>query len=389
MDLRVQFAGEWQKDEIPFAELCRRYGISRKTGYKWVERYYDAGPSALEPRSSRPHSNSRAIDEKIVAMLVHMRTLHPLWGPKKLLRRLVEKHPDVKFPVASTVGDILKRKGLVRARPRRRGFVVPATQPFLDCEAPNDVWCTDFKGHFRVGETRCYPLTLMDGHTRFLLRCQGLEDPDTERCWPIYESAFREFGLPKAIRSDNGPPFAARGAAGLSRLSVRWIRQGIRPDRIEPGHPEQNGRHERMHRTLREETVDPPEINMRRQQAAFDRFRESYNEERPHAALGQEPPARFYEPSPRKFDPDPPDPTYFDGWELRRVLRNGTIRWRGSAVFINSALADELVGLKEVGPDRWEVFFSFMTLGVIDNRLEPDRLINVRVKKKVSPRSSV
>jgi hypothetical protein len=163
------------------------------------------------------------------------------------------------------------------------------------------------------------------------------------------------------------------------------------PDRIEPGHPEQNGRHERMHRTLGEETADPPEVNMRRQQASFDSFRESYNHERPHAALGQQPPGRLYEPSLRPFDPEPPDPLYVDGWELRRVQRNGTIRWRGSAIFINSALVNELVGLREVAPDRWEVFFSFMFLGVIDNAQAPDRLINPRVTKlkKVSPRSSV
>jgi putative transposase len=379
VDLRVQFAAEWLKDEIPFAELCRRYGISRKTGYKWIDRYSGSGPADLADRSSRPHSNSRAIEKRVVDALVAARKYYPTWGARKIRAVLAERNPDVQFPAPSTITEIFKRAGLVHPK-RRRGYCVPATQPFAVCDAPNDLWCTDFKGHFRVGDTRCYPLTIMDGHSRFLIRCVGLEETDTSRVRPIFEDAFRELGLPIAIRSDNGPPFAARGAAGLSKLAAWWVKLGIRPDRIEPGHPEQNGRHERMHRTLDQETATPPEINFVRQQRSFDRFRDRYNDVRPHAALGQQPPSRFYTPSTRPFDPCPPDPAYPDGWEIRRVQRNGTVRWRGSAIPITSALVDELVGFKEVNYDRWEVFFSFVCLGVLDEKVADQRLITPRSK---------
>ena len=309
LEQRVQFVSEWRKGEASMAALCRAFGIGRPTGYKWVERYFEDGDEgdvrALEDRPRRPLESPHAVDADRADARVRARKLHPHWGPRKLRVWLSREWPRVLWPAPSTIGEILKRHGLVPPR-RRRRRTPPSTQPFAACAEPNAVWCVDFKGQFRLcSRELCYPLTMSDAFSRFLLRCEGIQVPDTLRARPIFESAFREFGLPKAIRSDNGAPFASTAVGGLTPLSVWWIKLGIFPERIDPGKPQQNGRHERMHRTLKQETASPPKETFRAQQRAFDLFRRRYNEERPHEALGQVPPATRYEPSARPYTGDP------------------------------------------------------------------------------------
>jgi len=345
-DERIEFAREYACGLETMAELCRRYGINRKTGYKWAGRFLLEGARGMADRSSRPKSNSRAVDDEVVEFLLSVRRVHKSWGPKKIRAKAMEWYPDVAFPAASTIGEVLKRHGITKPRRRRNG-APPRTQPFSEYTAPNSVWCADYKGQFRVRGKYCYPLTIMDGFSRYLLRCDALIATTFELAKPMFQAAFREYGIPAVIRTDNGAPFASRAAGGLGRLSVWWIKLGIRPERIEPGKPQQNGRHERMHRTLKQEAASPPEPSFTRQQRAFDRFRGIYNYERPHEALGQIPPARVYQPSERRFPKELRDPVYPRNYEQRRVQHNGIIRWRGQRLFVSSSLAGELVGLRE------------------------------------------
>jgi putative transposase len=287
MDERVRFIAAIHEDPRGnFTQLCERFGISRNKGYKWLARYKELGPSGLEDRApvarSCPHKTDDAIADRVVAE----RKDHPHDGPKKLRQRMLDKG-ELAIPAASTIGEILHARGLIR--PRRARLRVPPSPNQLDpCAEPNDVWCIDFKGHFALGDkTRCDPLTLTDAATRYLLKCEALTQTHEAPVRAELERAFREFGLPKKIRSDNGPPFASKALGGLSRLSVWWIQLGILPERIEPGKPQQNGRHERMHRTLGEQTAKPPRETIPEQQRAFDYFRRDYNEERPHEASGR------------------------------------------------------------------------------------------------------
>jgi transposase InsO family protein len=286
------------------------------------------------------------------------------------------------MPAASTIGDILKRHGLIKQR-RRRVHTPPYTKPFAQCSAPNSVWCVDFKGHFKTQDgVRCYPLTIMDAYSRFLIRCEGVLDPDTENVRPIFESAFREFGMPAAVRSDNGPPFASSGAGGLTALSVWWLKLGIAHERIAPGKPQQNGRHERMHRTLKQETATPPHANLRSQQRAFDRFVRLYNEERPHEALDQRAPATEYAPSTRHFVE--PSRASFNTPETEQVLvdRDGFVRRGRAKIFIARALADELVDFHPAGDCQWEVRFGSVPLGIIDETRFAKGLIRPKQRKR-------
>jgi transposase InsO family protein/transposase-like protein len=379
MDERERFVKAYLETGAMSA-LCREFGISRKSGYKWTRRYWACGEQGLVDRSRRPQSSPTAVEEWLVDGLVRARKEYPFFGPRKLHALLVARNPGIELPAPSTIGEILRRHGLVRPRKRRRA-VPPMTQPFGQCSEPNDVWCTDFKGHFPVGDRlRCYPLTLSDAVSRYLLRCDGVTTPDEPTVKPLFESAFREFGLPDAMRSDNGPPFASTGLGRLSRLAVWWVRLGIRLERIEPGHPEQNGRHERMHRTLKEETASPPEVNLARQQLSFDRFRHRYNDERPHEALGQITPASVYTRSVRSFPDKLPALEYPDEYELRRVQPNGAIHWRGHSLFLTRCLENEVVGLKEVDFDRWQVYFGPLLLGGLDERSRPPRIVVPRKK---------
>jgi transposase InsO family protein len=320
----------------------------------------------------------------VSAAIVTARGQHPHWGPRKLRAWLQRRAPAQGWPAASTIGALLRRHGLTVPR-RRRVRAAPATAPFAPCRAPNDLWAVDFKGWFRTGDgRRCDPFTLSDGASRFLLRCQALPRTDAAHVRPVLEAALREYGLPRVIRSDNGPPFASVAAGGLSRLAVWWIKLGILPERIQPGHPEENGRHERFHLTLKQETAAPPAATGRAQQRAFDRFRQEYNHERPHEALGQQPPATVYVPSPRLYPPRVPDVTYPDGYARRYVHPNGEIIWHQHRVFVSQALAGDHVGLHEEDAGAWRVYFGPIALGWLEPgqpRLRrprhPDHSLNV------------
>jgi len=301
MDERTQFIARVLAGEDEMTVLCGEYGVSRKTGYKWLGRYIAEGAAGLAERSHAPVQHSQAHDLAVVQAVLGLRQRWPHWGPKKLRVKLVEHHPELPVPAASTIGEWLRREGVV-GRSRRRRRCPPYSQPFAAVSAANDVWCTDFKGWFRTGDgRRCDPFTLTDAHSRYLLRCQAVLRPDEANVRPIFEAAFQEHGLPRAIRSDNGPPFASPGVGGLSRLAVWWIKLGIRPERIVAGKPQQNGRHERVHRTLNQETATPPAASLPAQQKRFDAFRTVYNNERPHEALGQQTPASLYAPAPRRY----------------------------------------------------------------------------------------
>jgi len=301
MDERVQLVAEYLKGERTMTSLCQDFGVSRKTAYKWLARYAEGGPAGLHDRSRAARNHPNRLDETVVETLLLARRAHPYWGPRKILAWLARQEPELALPVASTVSALYAKYGLSLARQARRR-TPPYTDPFADACAPNRVWCADFKGDFPTGDgRRCYPLTLTDAFSRALLRCTALRSTKTVGVWPVFEAAFRELGLPDAIRTDNGTPFASRGAGGLSKLSVWWMKLGIRHERIEPGHPEQNGRHERMHRTLKQETLRPVARTARLQQGRFDRFRHEFNHDRPHEALGNDTPWSRYAPSERAY----------------------------------------------------------------------------------------
>ena len=365
MDERTQFIVESLRRELSMSALCRKYEISRKTGYKWVERFHDGGPPSLRDRGrARRHQERTA--EAIVLLLVDARKRHPTWGPRKLLFDLERRYPRLVLPASSTVGEILKRQGLIRARrPRRQ--TAPYTAPFLGCDQPNAVWCADFKGDFKLGiGRRCHPLTISDAYSRYLLRCEGLGRTDESHVRPIFESAFCEFGRPLAIRTDNGPPFATVAAGGLSRLAIWWIKLGIRPERIAPGQPQQNGRHERMHRTLKQETTKPPARTLAEQQLVFDRFRRIYNDDRPHEALAMQPPWTAYERSARYYPVKLREPEYPASFSVRSVNQKGALKWKGRMLYLAETLANEHVALQQIDNDAWRVYFADVPLGILE-----------------------
>ncbi len=367
---RTKFVLEWERlfekhrGMVNVSELCRAYGISRPTGYTWLDRYRKAGGDVrvLEDRSRRPLSNPNAMTLQIEATLVAARKLHPRWGPRKLRAWLQDRFPDHTFPSPSTIGEALKRHGLVESRRRRRRHAPVAVAPFKEPATPNGVWCIDFKGHFRTDDDAvCYPFTISDAFSRFLIRCEIVEDPDGDAVRSVLDSAFREFGLPTAIRSDNGPPFASTGAGGLTSLAVWLLRLGIRLERIAPGKPQQNGKHERMHLTLKLETAAPPKASLFLQQKAFDLFRREYNEERPHEALDQNPPATRYTPSSRTYPRKLLQPENLG--EQCRVEKGGVMRWRNEKIFISHALYGEVVHVFPLDDGSYEVSFGAIVLG--------------------------
>jgi len=365
---RMAFIVDWQREEMALAELCRLYGVSRKTGYKWIERFEAGGAVGLQDRSRAPHHHPNAVGEAEEDAIVAVRKRHPSWGPKKIKAWLTDHRPRTVWPAQSVIATILDRRGLVKRRPRRRRVPVDLT-PLSACLAANDVWGIDFKGWFRTGDgRRCDPLSLSDLASRYVLRLQALDRPDGEHVWPVIDAAFREFGLPRVIRSDNGPPFASTAAGGLSYLAVRLIKAGVLPERIAPGKPQQNGRHERLHLTVKQETANPPAANMRQQQRRFDTFRHIFNEERPHEALGQTPPARHYHPpATRPYSGRLLEPEYEADHVVRRVRSNGEIKWRNELIFLSEALVGEPVGLSEIlEGDGWLVRYGHVELGVID-----------------------
>ena len=368
MNERMEFIGLYRRDEWSMAELCREFGISRKTGYKWVERYRRHGVAGLVdyPRAPRRHPN--AVPVEIEKKIVAFRRIHHHWGPDKLRTRLRRLHPRTYWPAVSTFGEILKRHGLVVPR-RRRRRTPPYTDPFQGSKQPNDVWCADFKGWFRTGDgSRCDPFTLTDSYSRYLLRCQAVLRPDYAHVKPLIDAAFREYGLPRAIRTDNGPPFATRTLAGLSRLAMEWIKLGIVPERIAPGKPSQNGRHERMHRTLKEATAAPPRRSLRAQQKAVDHFRDEYNGERPHQALNNQIPADVFYPSPRRYPLRVPKITYPQGTVTRHIRAQGEFRWHSRQVFLSETLAGEDVAFFPIAGHQWQIRWGEMKLAIYDEK---------------------
>jgi transposase InsO family protein len=360
---RTLFIADHLRGTRSVIELCAEYGISRKTGYKWIDRFIRRGPAGLEDRSRRPRISPNATPAPIVEALVQLRHRHPTWGAKKLLAVLKRRHPEWVLPGRTAVCDLLRRKGMVQRKSARRAIGHPG-KPNSLILAPNHVWCADFKGQFRMGNGRyCYPLTVTDGYSRYLLGCQGLNSTAVDGAKPVFARLFHEFGLPQFIRSDNGVPFATNTLARLSRLSAWWIRLGVLPQLIEPGKPQQNGRHERMHRTLKAETTRPPSPAMRSQQRRFDTFRHEFNEQRPHEALEQRTPAAVYQPSARSMPAKLPPLEYPDRFEVRYVSANGGIRWNSGWVNVSTTCIGEYVGLEEIDDGIWNVYFGALRLG--------------------------
>jgi putative transposase len=363
MDQKTQFIADYLRRTLSITELCALYGVSRKTGYKWIERYLKSGPLGLEDRSRKPCSSPHQTPQHVVEAIIELRHHHPSWGAKKLLSILQRRHPSWPLPARSTVCDILSRHGLVPKTRHRRHIGHPG-KPTSQILAPNDVWSADFKGHFKTGDGRyCYPLTVADGDSRFLLGCQALSSTRVAEATPVFTRLFKEFGLPKRIRTDNGVPFATNTLGRLSQLSAWWVRLGILPEFIEPGKPQQNGRHERMHRTLKAETTRPPARTRRAQQLKFDRFREEFNCQRPHEALDMRTPATCYAPSLRKMPNKLPPLEYPDRFEVRYVSANGGIRWNHQWVNVSHVCVGAYVGLEEIDDGIWNVYFGPLKLG--------------------------
>lgn len=372
---RTQFIALHQSGLFTTTELCARFGISRKTGYKWLSRFEQDGPEALKARSHATRSCPHKTAPEIEQLLIQGRRDHPRWGPKKLLAYTAKRHPQLDLPAASSVGDLLRRSGLIRAkRPRR--WTHPGSVP-LTATAPNQVWCADFKGQFKMADMAdgqyCFPLTVTDAYSRCLLACDAHRSTETSTAMTSFERLFHQLGLPEAIRTDNGVPFVTPAIGGLSHLNLWWTRLGIVHQRIEPGKPQQNGRHERMHKTLKAEATKPAQRDLKAQQARFDAFINEFNHERPHEALGQNLPASFYIPSSRALPshlPTPHYPKHFQPkhFQVRLVSRAGTFRLHGWQTHISEVLSGQYIGLEEVDNAAWTIWFFERELGRFDQK---------------------
>jgi transposase InsO family protein len=365
MDQRVRFINDHLTREWSMTELCERYAISRKTGYKWLDRYSEFGAAGLMERSRAPLAHGGATAPEIVASIVKLRKKRKSWGPHKLLFRLRQRQPEVAWPSPSTVGEILKRAGEVKRR-RFRRHGPPRLDELTVPQRSNHVWSADHKGWVRLGDgSRVEPLTITDAFSRYLIGVAATSSVAYVEAKPVFERAFREYGLPVVIRSDNGAPFASTGTTGLTALSVWWTKLGIRHERIDPGHPQQNGRHERFHLTLLE-AMRPAARNLAAQARRFQAFTQDYNQERPHEALGQQPPASVYRNSTREMPRRLPEPDYPIEAAIRKVRSNGEIKWQGELVHICSALAGEAVAMEETKAGHWLVRFFDLPIGWID-----------------------
>jgi transposase InsO family protein len=363
MHQRTLFIADHLRGMRSVSELCAEYGISRKTGYKWIDRFIRRGPAGLEDRSRRPRTAPNLTPAAITDALLALRRRHPTWGAKKLLAVLQRRQPNWTLPGRSTVCNLLKRHGLAKRRHTRRKIGHPG-KPSSLIIGPNHVWCADFKGQFRMGNGRYFfPLTITDGYSRYLLACHGLASTAVQDAKPLFARIFHEYGLPQYIRTDNGVPFATNTLARLSRLSAWWVRLGVMPQFIEPGKPQQNGRHERMHKTLKQETTRPPAAAMPSQQRRFDQFRHEFNKLRPHEALDLQTPATIYSPSPRPMPSKIPRIEYPDRFEVRSVSANGGIRWSKGWVNVSTVCIGEYVGLEEIDDGVWNVYFGALRLG--------------------------
>lgn len=366
MDERVKFVGRLLSGE-KMAPLCREFGISRVTGHKIWNRYKDSGLTGIRDRSRAPRIHPNRVPFGVEQLVVRLKKEKPRWGAPKIRELLSKRHPDIKLPAISTVHCVLERNGLVNKK-KRRGKKFTSIAGYLsNPQEPNDLWCTDFKGQFRMKNREyCYPLTITDFKSRYIIGCEALGSTKENPCYTVFEEAFREYGLPEAIRSDNGVPFACGNSHwGMSKLSVWWIRLGIKIERIAPGNPQQNGRHERMHRTLKLEATKPPKTNLLQQQERFFEFVSEYNQERPHQALDMKCPAEIYQKSPRPYR-GLPDVTYPD-FERTQMLSNcGRVCLKKMKIHISKSFANQPVGLREVDDQIWEVCFMDYQLGYFD-----------------------
>lgn len=369
MDEKIKFIAMVKSGGYSFASVCRQFGISRQSGYELMARYERDGERGLAPRSRAPHTHPNAIDAAMARQLLEVKARFVRFGPRKVRDYLMMNGHCGRLPAVSTIGELFKRHGLVRTRGRSRARSAPHSAPLRQATAPNTVWSVDFKGQFRMGNGQwCYPLTLSDNASRYLLLCRGLAHPSEAAVWPHFRRIFEEYGLPEALRSDNGAPFASTALGGLTRLAVWLLKLGIMLERITPGRPDQNGRHERMHRTLKD-YLPPVRCSLPAQQRALERFRVHYNQERPHEALGGMAPALCHWPSHRAYPSRIRAPEYAPGIEVRRVRSNGQIKWRGRHVFISEALIGEPVGLQPISETQWQLMFCSMCLGVINESL--------------------
>jgi len=362
MDSRIRFISDYLSEDYSISELSFKHGISRKTAYKWIERYDRHGADGLKELSRRPHLSPCSTDPLIVRLLLELKHQHIHWGPCKLIAYLNRHHPDMHLPCVSTAGAILKRHNLVK--PRKRVSRVPDyNQHLIFPEKPNDVWGADFKGQFRTGDNLyCYPLTITDLKSRYLVNCTGLSGTNLKDTMDCFKKAFTEYGLPVAIRTDNGVPFAGRTAGGLSQLSLWWVKLGIVPERIHKGKPQQNGTHERFHRTLKQETAINPRANLKCQQLLFESFRNTFNHERPHQALDYKVPSECYSRSERRYTGKIIKPQYDYRMKVRKVKDSGEIKFGACSFYLSQLIAGEHVGLKEVGEDVWDIYYSFHKL---------------------------
>ena len=359
---RQAFYRDYESGQWSMSELCRRFNISRPTGYKWVARIEEEGLEAVDDRSRAPERHPNQTDPKIEKAILALRDKYG-WGAKKLLHLLERRHPTWELPARSTVNAILDRHGKLRKNRRRTKWAHPGAAP-LKTDAPNQVWPADFKGQFKTKDgIYCYPLTVTDHYSRKLLLCKGLPSIKTEGVKPAFARLFREFGLPDAIRTDNGPPFASQGIYGLCELNVWWMRLGIIHQRITPRSPQENGQHERMHKDLKREATRPPANNLRGQQRKLDAFQKRFNEERPHEALGGAFPDELYRPSEKKYSGRLRRPEYPGHFEVRKISTFGAFRLHSRQIFLSQALRYDYIGLEEIDDGLWNLVYYNTVLG--------------------------
>lgn len=368
MDDKIQFVSLSLENLTTMTDLCSLFNISRKTGYKWLSRYMEEGPEGLQNRSKAPKSIPHKTSKEISEFIISCRKKHPSWGARKITQKAWQIAPHLELPSETTVNNIIKREGLTRKKRKRRKPSHPG-RPSATAQSPNDIWTTDFKGEFKTMDGfYCYPLTLLDEYSRFLLDCQGLYSTGYSGAFKVFKRAFKEYGLPNAMKSDNGSPFASIGIARLSKLSVWWIRLGIDPIFIQPARPYQNGVHERMHKTLKDESTIPPAGNLKAQQRKFNSWRQEYNFSRPHESLQGKYPCQVYRPSLKKLPSRIPDIDYPNHFEVRLVSENRCFKWKQEHVFVSASLVKQHIGLEEVMDGIWAIYFSWKRIGFLDEK---------------------
>lgn len=369
MNLKISMLSDWISGKFTKTMLASKYNVSRPTVDKWLSRVSQQGVIGLYEQSRKPHNNPNQTPEAISELIVKTKGKYLHWGPKKINDHLKNKHPDINWPADSTTGNILKKAGLVKPRSRPKGQVSPFPEHLTESTKPCQIWNVDFKGNARLGNgEQCYPLTISDDFCRYLLEIRGLSSTSHENVKDSFEKLFYEFGLPEGIKSDNGVPFASTAIGGLSQLSKWFVRLGIRPERIEKGKPTQNGRHERMHRTLKNETMKPTKHSFAAQQETFERFRYEYNEERSHEGIGRKTPSSLFKPSSIVYHGQLPEVNYSQDKTVRSVRCNGEIKWKGNLIYLGGVLAKERVGLVQQNESTWNIYYSFLHIGNLNEK---------------------